>query len=36
VWGNPNKASAKKGELISQLLVEKISELVKEIDKFKG
>ncbi|MBW2653161.1 MAG: creatininase family protein [Deltaproteobacteria bacterium] len=35
VWGNPHKASMKKGELISQLLIEKISELVREIEKFK-
>ncbi|NOQ86271.1 MAG: creatininase family protein [Deltaproteobacteria bacterium] len=35
VWGNPHKASTKKGELISQLLINKISELVREIEKFK-
>jgi creatinine amidohydrolase/Fe(II)-dependent formamide hydrolase-like protein len=35
VWGNPRKASTKKGELISQLLIEKISELVMKIEKFK-
>ena len=35
VWGNPHKASTKKGELISQLLIKKISELVREIEKFK-
>ena len=35
VWGNPHKASTKKGELISQLLIEKIIELVKEIETFK-
>ena len=35
VWGNPRKASTKKGELISQLLIKKIGELVREIEKFK-
>ena len=35
VWGNPHKASMKKGELISQLLIKKIGELVREIEKFK-
>lgn len=35
VWGNPQKASAKKGEAISQMLVDKIVELVRKIDNFK-
>lgn len=36
VWGDPHKASAKKGEIISQRLIEKIGELVKQIDTFEG
>jgi len=35
VWGNPIKASAKKGEIISNLLIDKIVEIVKKIDRFK-
>lgn len=35
VWGDPNKASAKKGEIISQTLVDKIVEIVKKINDFK-
>ena len=35
VWGDPNKASAKKGDLISQGLIEKVVEIVKKIDTFK-
>lgn len=35
VWGNPNKASTKKGELISQLLIDKIMEVIREIETFK-
>ena len=35
VWGNPYKASTKKGEFISQLLIQKFIELVKEIETFK-
>jgi creatinine amidohydrolase len=35
VWGDPHKASAKKGEIISQMIINSIIELVKKIDKFK-
>jgi len=35
VWGDPHKASAKKGEIISQVLIDKIIEIVKKIDNFK-
>jgi len=35
VWGDPHKASAKKGEIISKMLIDKIVEIVKKIDKFK-
>lgn len=35
VWGDPTKASATKGRIISRALVDNIIELVKKIDKFK-
>lgn len=35
VWGNPHNASTKKGERISQLLVKRISEVVREMETFK-
>lgn len=36
VWGNPNKASRQKGEIISKSLVDKIVKIAKKIEKFKG
>lgn len=33
VWGNPRKASAEKGKKAIQLMVEKITEIIKEIEK---
>jgi creatinine amidohydrolase len=35
VWGDPDKASAKKGETISRLMTGKIVEIVKKIDAFR-
>ncbi len=35
VWGDPTKADAKKGERLSEIMVEKVVELVKRIDKEK-
>ena len=33
VWGDPNKADAKKGERLFEIMVERVVELVKRIDK---
>jgi len=33
VWGNPQKATAKKGEKAIQLMVDRITEIIKKIDK---
>ncbi|HDO21492.1 MAG TPA: creatininase family protein [Nitrospirae bacterium] len=35
VWGNPKKASAQKGEKAIKIIVDKISDIVKEIEKKK-
>ncbi|MCL2760722.1 MAG: creatininase family protein [Desulfuromonadales bacterium] len=34
VWGDPSKASAKKGEMIEKVVVDKVIELVKELEAF--
>jgi len=34
VWGNPNKASAEKGERTINLIVDKIIEIIEKIEKF--
>ena len=36
VWGDPEKASAEKGRIISQLLINNIVAIIKKIDSFKG
>lgn len=35
VWGNPQKASTKKGERISQLLINRICDVLKDLETFK-
>jgi len=35
VWGNPQKASAKKGEKALKLLADKIIEILEEIERHK-
>lgn len=35
VWGNPQKASAKKGEKVVKLIADKITEILKEIERHK-